>query len=278
MCEGNGMKNILALFTCYNRLSKTKNVIEKLVKQNDKCRFHFVIVDDGSTDGTTEYLQNFSQDVVTLIKGNGGLYYSGGMRKGMEYIKQNINDVYDFLLLLNDDVDFSWNAIDKLIQQYDEEKCVIVGATCDDSGKLTYGAIKYFRAIKYKTIGPDSDGVDADTFNANCVLIPYELFLSVPIMDKHYRHALGDFDYGLEIKKAGVPIRVSREFVGVCNDNPRNNTWHDKRLPRTVRIKKKESIKGDPIAPWFYYLNKHFGLLIAIRSSITPYIRILLRL
>ena len=97
-------------------------------------------------------------------------------------------------------------------------------------------------------------------------------------MDRHYQHSLGDFDYGFALREAGGTLRVSQGYVGLCCDNPQTGTWHDRSLPLKQRLKKKESVKGDPIGPWFYYLKKHFGLFTAIKSSLTPYIRIFLGL
>ena len=114
--------------------------------------------------------------------------------------------------------------------------------------------------------------------NANCVLIPYDLFRKTGSMDKHYHHSLGDFDYGFALRQAGGKLYVSRDYVGECCDNPQTGTWHNRSLSIRQRIRKKESVKGDPAGPWFYYLKKHFGLFTAVKSSVTPYIRIFLGL
>ena len=100
----------------------------------------------------------------------------------------------------------------------------------------------------------------------------------MPIADKHYHHSLGDFDYGFALRQAGGRLYVSRDYVGECCDNPQTGTWHDRSLSIRQRIRKKESVKGDPAGPWFYYLKKHFGLFTAVKSSVTPYIRIFLGL
>ena len=67
----------------------------------------------------------------------------------------------------------------------------------------------------------------ADTFNANCVLIPYKAFERVGAMDSYYRHSLGDFDYGLSLKRAGYKVYQSKEFAGMCNNNDSKGTWTD---------------------------------------------------
>ena len=51
------MKNyrILCLFTCYNRLEKTRRCIESL-KAYENIHIDFIVVDDASRDGTPDYL------------------------------------------------------------------------------------------------------------------------------------------------------------------------------------------------------------------------------
>ena len=46
---------VLAIFTCYNRRALTKQSME-LLGQNKNVTFDYVIVNDGSTDGTDEML------------------------------------------------------------------------------------------------------------------------------------------------------------------------------------------------------------------------------
>lgn len=273
------MDSVLALFTCFNRKEKTRQAVKGLVEGNPEVRFSFVVVDDASTDGTARMLETENLGApIRVVRGTGGLFYSGGMALGMEDILSRGEEA-QYLLMMNDDVEFYPNCIQRLIAQSKAQgNAVIVGATCDHGGQLSYSAILYERGIHYRQLPPGETGVDADTMNANCVLIPFPWFRRAGVMDRHYVHSLGDFDYGLALRDAGAKLHVSRDYVGVCCDNPVAGTWHDRSLPRYQRFKKKETVKGDPIGPWFYYLRKHFGLATAIKSSMTPYIRILLGL
>lgn len=280
---------LIAVFTCFNRKARTKNCIHTLVKGNPGCEFTFVAVDDNSTDGTGEMLEAQQEKGydIHLLKGNGSLFYSGGMRLGMEYVlgrsaavkedSNASNNTYDYLLMLNDDVAFYDNCIEKMAAQSKEQgNAVVVGAMCDQDRHMTYSAVKYIRGIHYRKLEISEWNVPADTFNANAVLIPYEVFRKVGAMDGHYVHSLGDFDYGLSIKRAGYPIYPSKEYVGICENNPQAGGWQDVSLSRCERIRKKESIKGAPTRQWFYFLKKNFGLLTAVKGCVTPYIRILL--
>ena len=273
------MTKIIVIFTCFNRKEKTETCIKTLVNNNKNIEFSFVIIDDNSTDGTYETLINMQDEFsIHIIKGNGGLYYSRAMRLGMKYvIDQYKNKEYDYILLVNDDVEFIDGSISSIVEKAESnDKSVIVGATEDENGKLSYGGIRYYKNIKYKKVDIYDRNKRCDTFNANCVLISREIFTNIGIIDSKYIHSLGDFDYGLEINRHGYSIILSDHYVGKCNNNTYENTWSDTSLSRLRRFKLKETPKGLPFRQWFYFLNKNFGLSTAIIRSITPYIRIIL--
>lgn len=269
--------NILAIMTCFNRKDKTEKCIRDLVKGNKNINFTFVVVDDNSNDGTFEMLKDLSKIYdIRLIQTEGECYYSGGMRIGMQYTLDKVNENYERLLLLNDDVDFFDKSIEKMLkEQKAKTDRVIVGATCNKDGKLTYGAIKYEKKIKYRTIEIDESNIPADTFNCNCVLMDFNILKKIGVFDSTYIHSLGDFDYGMMLSKDGYEIISTKEYVGICERNSIASTWLDTKLPMIKRLKLKESPKGAPIKPWFHYLNKHFGIRTAIRGAVTPYFRII---
>ncbi len=80
------MISILGLMTCFNRKEKTVRAIKNLIQGNPDIDFSFVVADDASTDGTSQALQEFFQ--VTVLSGNGSLFYSGGMRLAIDYAKK----------------------------------------------------------------------------------------------------------------------------------------------------------------------------------------------
>ena len=214
---------------------------------------------------------------LNVLRGN-NLYYSGGMRLGMQYIKDN-SLTADYFLMINDDVDFFDKSIEEIIKQsFDIERAIIVGACCNKFSEQTYSAVYFPNKFKvaYRKILIGSNK-EADTFCANCVLIPWIAFSNTPIIDSAYTHSLGDFDYGLSLCKMGWKIFSSKKFVGICEYNSHNNTWLDKKIEFSKRLKMKESPKGLPFREWFYFLNKNFGFFKAIIFSLTPYLKIFLR-
>lgn len=270
------MKKVLALATCYNRKEKTLKAINSLVSGNKDIDFSFIICDDNSSDGTYEELQKINN--VEVIKGNGSLYWCGGMRKAIE-TALNKKENYDYCLWFNDDVDFYSHSIEELVSK--DSECVWVGPTCDSNGTLSYGGVIKTSSWrpKYKTIiGNDSQRTICDSFNANCVLIPWNIFKKSGNMDPVYTHQFGDYDYGFNLTKNGVQIRVSDEYVGVCNTNNSDGTFNDTELSVIERLERKKKPKGGlPFNEYFHFLNKNYSFFTAVVFSTTPYIRILLR-
>ncbi len=270
------MTKILGIFTCYNRKEKSLMCLKSLIEGNPSIKFTFLAVDDASTDGTQRELAGFSN--VKVIEGDGKLFYSGGMRKGIASAKENYKG-FEYCLLFNDDVKFYPNAIEKMLQFCENDRQIIVGATCDDHGKLSYGGVRRTSSWRpaFEIVMSQDETLCCDTFNANCVLIPYGTFLELPNIDEVYVHAMGDFDYGLKAKNYGCVINPTNFFVGVCNDNPIQGTWRDRSLSVGKRMKLKENPKGLPAKEWFYFVKEYFGLFSACYSSLIPYIKIFLR-
>ena len=82
---------ITVIFTCFNRREKTLQCMKSLSGGNKDLAFRYVIVDDNSTDGTYEALEDLKRSGMTIdvLRGTGNLFWAGGMRKGIAYAKEN---------------------------------------------------------------------------------------------------------------------------------------------------------------------------------------------
>lgn len=90
------MDRIACIIVTFNRLELLQKCYEAL-KQQVYSDFDIIVVNNGSTDGTVEWL-NSLQDIVLLNQSNlGG---SGGFYTGMKYAYEN---QYDWMWLMDDD-------------------------------------------------------------------------------------------------------------------------------------------------------------------------------
>ncbi len=278
---------VTVMMTCFNRIQYTVPCVKTLAEGNLEVSFHFIVTDDGSTDNTGETLKKLPY-TLTLLSGNGQLFWNGGMEKALGYALTQAEET-DYYLLVNDDVTFFEHAIEKLIaRQRDAEKhlegvlaqnVVIAGSTADADGGTSYGGVKLLSKhfARFAVMEPSEEYRECDTFNGNCVLIPRDVFFRAGNVDGSYRHSMSDYDYGMKLGRLGVRIYNSAEHVGRCNDNDVTGSWRDRTLKRRDRIRKKESPKGLPRKDWYHFIRKNYGFFPAIYHSITPYIRILLK-
>lgn len=99
------MDTIGIIIPVHNRKELTLSCLEELQKI-DKKNFNtiFFVVDDGSTDGTTQAINELYGDQVVVINGNGNLFWTGAINEG---VKIAIESKCDYLLTLNDDISFN---------------------------------------------------------------------------------------------------------------------------------------------------------------------------
>lgn len=83
----------------HNSCAQTGACLEALYRSRD-ANLHVVVIDDGSTDGTSEMLaQEFPQAIV--VEGDGSLWWAAATNLG---IRNCLNTACDTVLLLNPDV------------------------------------------------------------------------------------------------------------------------------------------------------------------------------
>ncbi len=269
--------SVTAMLTCFNRKEKTISCLRSLVEGNEQLDFYFVITDDNSNDGTVEAIEALGYHTY-IIHGDGKLFWNGGMYRALDFALHQ-NHKTDYYMLINDDVAFNKNSIEMMIsKEIAFPGSVIVGACEDGNGNMTYGGVRLLSKnfARFELMHPTTKLEVCDTFNGNCVLIPCMEFLAIGNVDPVYIHSMSDYDYGRKIANMGVPIYSSNEYVGICKDNDVTGSWRDPKLPRKVRLQKKESPKGLPKKDWFYFLKKHYGIVPALYHSATPYVRILI--
>lgn len=243
------------MLTCYNRRDLTLNCLRRLATQ-DTCgtELRYVIVDDGSSDGTADAIaEEFPS--VRILKGDGSLYWCGGMRLAWA---EAAKDDPDFYLLLNDDTDLLPGALEKLLQiaPSPDTQVIAVAAIGDPTtGKITYGGHRRNMGLVPTSGMPER----CDTFNANCVLVPQSVYRKLGIFYHGFTHGMGDFDYGFQATKQGISVVQTGDLIGTCKTNPKEGTWGDRSLPRLKRLRLLESPKGLPFKEWFTFIVRNNG-------------------
>jgi glycosyltransferase involved in cell wall biosynthesis len=72
---------------CYNEEKSLKVLIPQLLNIVDTCNIEFILVNNGSSDGTTELFKEISQNNITVINLDKNAGYGGGIKVGLHIAK-----------------------------------------------------------------------------------------------------------------------------------------------------------------------------------------------
>ena len=253
------MFRIAVLITTFNRvdvLDSTLNALENQIVSSN-IGLDIFLLDDGCSDNTSVIIKN-NFPKVNIVKGNGTLFWNGGMLTLWEYAEKYRE--YQFFLWLNDDTKLYPHALEELLDGVNQfgANTIIVGNICGSSenSRVTYGG--YRDRVLLQPMGFFSK---CDYFNGNCVLIPNDVAKQIGKLSPVFRHSFGDFEYGLRARKFGVEILSTGIFIGECNRNP----WPPKYLNASYnlieRLKHLYSPLGFNPFESFYVESKYNSLL-----------------
>lgn len=264
------------LFSVKPRKLHTGNAAPSPPPLSGSTTNHFEIevflVDDGCTDGTADAVRNIWPE-ATILRGDGNLYWCGGMRRAWAAAAKTDPDYY---LLLNDDTIIMPEALSELLQivGMPEDPIIGTGAIADpETGDVLYGGIKYNQLKPTYVTGQPHE---CDTMNANFTLVTRAVYRKIGVLHPAYTHSMGDWDYGHAARRNNCRIIQSGKIVGYCRPNPATNTWYDSKLPKFKRIRLLNSPKGLPFREWVTYCYRNMGWK-WLQYVISPYLRILFK-
>lgn len=269
----NNNLHIAVLLTCYNRKDKTLQCLQSFYKSINKLpelNFEIFLVDDGSSDGTTEAVQGFFPEIC-IIQGTGELYWNRGMHLAWETASKKKD--FDYYLWLNDDVVLLPDAINQLFSDASKIPHSIICASMQSSQcQITYGG----KDKKGILIIPNGSPQEITFINGNLVLIPKSVFHKVGMIDPIFPHAIGDYDYGLRAGKLGIKSYIASAICGYCEANHSLPAWCQPKVSLKNRIKSLYSPLGRAHPKYYFiYEKRNFGILKAIKHFVTIHIRVL---
>jgi len=246
--------------TCHNRKNKTLSCLHALHQQVSipDVTLKVYLVDDRCTDGTGEEVKSAYPKVIVL-KGNGNLFWCGGMRLAWEEASKLD---YDFFLWLNDDTILDNDSFNEILETYQEAlkiegKPVLVVGSC----RLDVGSTDFSYGGRHSTgpVVPNGKIQSCSLINGNAVLIPEAIFHAVGNLSADYTHSMGDYDYGLRVIRNGNNCYTTRKYIATCPRNPGIPAWCNPKLSFVKRWKQFHSPKGLNIKEYIKFRKRFWG-------------------
>jgi GT2 family glycosyltransferase len=209
------MDKIVAVIVTFNRKNLLKRCVEHLRSQSQKLT-SIVIVNNGSTDGTAEWLDAQTDLTVIHQENVGG---SGGFYRGIQFAYEK---EFDWIWCMDDDVYPEPDCLERLLSHYDSK----TGAICPlrkQQGEIFLSEVKTFNLTNpfkslhaYELTKEDIEGkneVSIEGFTFEGPLFKRESIKAVGMPNKDLFILYDDSDYCYRLVKAGFTVKLATDAI-----------------------------------------------------------------
>jgi GT2 family glycosyltransferase len=211
----------------HNNVQYTLTCLRSIAKQ--KIVHTVTVIDDGSKDGTTAAI-NKQFPETTVLRGNGKLWWTAAVNRGIFNILKNTN-LGDFILSLNNDVTINVNYLSAITKLSRQNKRAIVGSFGQvegtnrllvQGGRFDWANSATIRDISLLQENNNTDPLrNLDFLHGRGLLIPIEVFHQIGVFNnKALPHYWADSEFTWRAKKAGWELMLLRDPPVKVIDTP----------------------------------------------------------
>jgi len=215
--------HIYVIIPVFNRQEYTRLCLQSL-HQQDVQGFTIIVVDDGSTDNTSEMIREQFPEVICLL-GDGNLWWVGSINMGIRHAL-TLGQPDDYILVINDDLTVPSNYISSLINAAAQKPKAIIGSveTLQTSPSIIKngGTRVNWKIAKGKKINrglpldqfAEGTLVKVDRLTGRGTLFPSVVFREAGLYDEVHFRQCGDPELPLRANfKYGYPLFISYDAV-----------------------------------------------------------------
>lgn len=205
----------------HNRLGFTRACLASLREQSVRD-FTIVVVDDGSTDGTHVAL-TAEYPEVNLLWGDGDLWWTGAMNRGLEWVLPRA-DRHDHVLALNNDTALPPDCLETLLGLEARHPNALIGSVAvswDDRERIVDGGVR----IDWRTgssrrladglawsqaVARLGDVAEVSVLSGRGTLIPVQAFRRMGLYDQaRLPHYAADWEFARRAQRGGFELLMS---------------------------------------------------------------------
>lgn len=241
---------VAVIIPTFNRKEVTVKCVDSLLNGLD-LDINIIICDSDSVDGTRDVFVNYPN--VTVINVGADSWWTGAINGGLKII---IEKEFEYILLLNDDIDIPMLLVESLLKKAHENPDRII-STAQVSSQGVFLGINYSGLLKLPVItwfDSNRDYVDVESSNGCCLLVPTNVFCKIGFFDDiHCPHLYGDTEFQVRANAHGFGTRAFSDII--IKQHPNTDYY------RKLSINNILTFKGSPVnlQAYLYFGKSLFG-------------------
>lgn len=265
---------VIAVVPVHNGRDETLAFLDSMARVTWPA-LDIIVVDDGSTDGTSEAIAARFPG-TTVLQGDGTLWWAGATNLG---IREALARGADFILTVNNDNLVEPGFLEPLVEavtnvhrslatakmwDYDDRSFI-----CSFGGRIDWhlGEIRDYNSLRDRL--NFDEPMECDWLHGSCTLIPAGAFSELGLLDqKSYPQYHGDAEFSLRAQRRGYRLLVE----------PRSQVIHRSTISTGTEALNRERFRnlvGSIRSPFYFKANYHlyrdycpyrpFLLMLAVR-------------
>jgi GT2 family glycosyltransferase len=242
-------KTASILIPVHNGLSFTRQCIHELLTALVSAgissnTFSLVVIDDGSTDGTPEWITS-NYPNIHLLRGDGNLWWSGAINLGINYALTTLQS--EWVLLWNNDItpgEEFFSAVNRLMQSSETSPITCSMVFFKNRPDILISTGGYFNArtgkiglFNYnKNIAEAKlNGLEIQWSGGMGTLIKKDVFITIGNFNQlEFPQYYGDSDFGIRARQAGFDFQLVKEMK-IWNDASHSGIHRSMRTKDFIR-------------------------------------------
>ena len=226
----------------FNRLKLTQVLVNCLRRQALNHPLRILVVNDGSTDCTADWLA--AQNDIDVLSGDGSLFWGGAVDLAVRHLQASAAPE-DWLLLMNNDTTVTADFVQRLLDAALVHAPAAVGSVIRDEADharlLSIGAnVDAWRLLTRDILDTDKakvadSVVEVDALSGRGVLFPMAgLKAAGGMRPRALPHYLADYELSMRVRKSGWRLLVSTSAAVYSSEEYGNTqriaSWRGKLL------------------------------------------------